>query len=153
MHYSKHSRDELFQDFCLLGDDFIRHLLCQRQNALHPIAKARRHLIILVLFLQELNHEALLQSPRRQEQAQTSNVTLVTPKTAFAIGFNYQVSISCLFHVKTGQTTSAKTAPYFIALSTAFSVDSLIIGEYSSSNLSSCWSDKRRASAYADIIR
>ena len=60
MHYSKHSRDELFQDFCLFGDDFIRHLLRQRQNAFHTIAKVRRHLIILVLFLQELNRGALL---------------------------------------------------------------------------------------------
>ena len=56
-------------------------------------------------------------------------------------------------HVEFGQTTSANTAPYLIALSTAFSVDSLIIGEYSSSNPSSCWSDERRASAYAHIIR
>jgi len=42
------------QDFGLFGDDFICDLLRQRQNALHPIVKARWHLVILVLFLQEL---------------------------------------------------------------------------------------------------
>ena len=52
-----------------------------------------------------------------------------------------------------GQLTSAKTAPYLIALSTDFSIDPLITGEYSFSNPSSSWSDERRASAYADNIR
>ena len=153
MHYFKHLRDELFQDFGLFGDDFICHLLCQRQNTLHPIAKARGHLVILVLFLQELNHEALLLTPICQWRAHTSNVTLITLRTAFAIGFNYQVSVSCSFHVEVGQPTSAKTAPYLIALSTDFSVHPLIIGAYSLSNPSSSWSDERRASAYPDIIR
>ena len=80
-------------------------------------------------------------------------MTLVKPKTAFAIGFNYQVLISWLFHVEIGQPTSAKTVPYLIALSMDFSVDPLITGVYSFSNPSSSWSDERRASAYADIIR
>ena len=51
-----------------------------------------------------------------------------------------------------GQLTSAKTAPYFIALSTDFSVDELISGEYSCSNPSSSWSDERRASTYVMIL-
>ena len=151
MHYFKHSWDELFQDFCFFGDDFICHLLHQRQNTLHPIAKARRHLVVLVLFLQELKRDALILPLICQWRAHTSNVTLVTPKTAFAIGFNYQVSISCSFHVEVGQPTSAKTAPYLIALSTDFSIDPLINGVYSFSNPSSLWSDERRASAYVDI--
>src|SRR5258706_785411 len=100
MHYFKHLWDELFQDFCLFGDNFICHLLHQRQNMLHPIAKARRHLVILVLFLQELNREVLLLTSTCQWRAQTSNVTSATPRTAFAIGFNYLVSISCPFHVE-----------------------------------------------------
>ena len=50
------------------------------------------------------------------------------------------------------QLTSANTAPYLIALSTAFSIDPLIIGAYSSSNPSSSWSDKRRASTYAKLL-
>ena len=66
MHYFKHSRDELLQDICLVGDYFISNLLHQRQNPLHPIAKTRGHLIILILFLQELNRKALLLSPMGQ---------------------------------------------------------------------------------------
>jgi len=58
--------DEPLQDFGLFGDDFICDLLRQRQNALHPIIKARWHLVILVLFLQELNRQALLLLPIRQ---------------------------------------------------------------------------------------
>ena len=151
MHYFEHSWDELFQDFGLFGDDFICHLLHQRQNTLHTIAKARGHLVILVLLLQELNREALLLPPICKWREQTSNVTLVTPKTAFAIGFNYHGSISGSFHVEVGQPTSAKTAPYLIALSTDFFINPLINGVYSLSNPSSSWSDERRASAYADI--
>src|SRR5258706_853951 len=153
MHYFKHLWDELFQDFCLFGDNFICHLLCERQNMLHRIAKARRHVVILGLFLQELNHEALLHTPTCQRRAQTSNVTSATLRTAFAIGFNYQASISCSFHVEVGQPTSAMTAPYLITLSRDFSIDPLIIGVYSFSNPSSSWSDERRASPYGDIIR
>ena len=48
--------------------------------------------------------------------------------------------------------TSAKTFPYLIAVSTDFSIDRLINGEYSFNNPSSSWSDKRRASAYANRI-
>ncbi len=79
--------DELVQDFCLLGDDFI-DLLRQGQYSLHPIAKTREHPVILALFLQELNRQALLSSLICMWQAQTSNVALATPKTAFEIGFN-----------------------------------------------------------------
>ena len=55
------------------------------------------------------------------------------------------------FCVEVGQPTSAKTAPYAIALSTDFSTDPLINGVYSFSNPSSSWSEERRASAYAAI--
>ena len=152
MHHFKHSRDELLQDFCLFGDDLICHLFRQRQNPLYTTTKARGHLVILVLFLQQLNSQALLLPPICRWRAQTSNVTLVTPKTAFAIGFNYQMLILCSFYVEVGRPTSAKTAPYLIALSTAFSIDPLIRGEYPSSNPSSSWSDERRASTYVKII-
>ena len=53
----------------------------------------------------------------------------------------------------TRQPTSAKAAPNLIALSTHFSFNPLIIGVYSFSNPSSSWSDERRASPYAEIIR
>ena len=51
-----------------------------------------------------------------------------------------------------GQLTSAKTAAYLIVLSTDFSIDPLISGEYFSSNPSSSWSDSRRVLTYAKII-
>jgi len=50
------------------------------------------------------------------------------------------------------ELTSAKTAPYLIALPTNFSVDPLSSGEYSFNNPSSLWSDERRASVYAITI-
>ena len=59
MHDFKHSRDELLQNFCLFRDNFICNLLRQGQNSLYPIAKTRGHLVIFVLFLQELNRQAL----------------------------------------------------------------------------------------------
>ncbi|SRR5258706_3556434 len=77
---------------------------------------------------------------------------LATPKTAFAIGFNYQVSISCPFYVNMGQLTCAKAAPYLIVMSMDFSIDPLISGEYSFSNPSSSWSDERMVSTFAKII-
>ena len=51
-----------------------------------------------------------------------------------------------------GERTSAKTAPYFIALSTTLSVDASIVGEYFSNNSSSSLSDERRDSAYAKSV-
>jgi len=100
VQYSKHSWDEVLQYFCLLGDNFICNLLHQRQNTLHPIAEARGHLIILVLFFQELNRQTLLLPPPVcQQRRHTSNVALATPTTTFAIGFNYQVSMSFSFYV------------------------------------------------------
>ena len=60
--------------------------------------------------------------------------------------------MSCSFYVDAGQLTSAKTAPYLIVLSTAFSVDPLIIGAYPTSSPSSSWSDERRASTYAKLL-
>ena len=48
------------------------------------------------------------------------------------------------------ELTSAEPAPYLIVLSTDFSIDPLITGEYAFSNPSSSWSDERRASTYED---
>ena len=88
MHYFKHSWDELLQDFCLFGDDFICDLLRQGQYSLYPIAKPRGHLVILVLLLQELNRPTLLVPLVCRWRVHSSNVTLATPKSAFATGFN-----------------------------------------------------------------
>ena len=76
------------QHFCLLRDNFICDLLHQRQNTLHTVTKAQCHLIILVLFFQELQRQTLLLPPVCQQRRHTSNVILATPKTAFATGFN-----------------------------------------------------------------
>jgi hypothetical protein len=54
--------------------------------------------------------------------------------------------------VDVGELTSAKAAPYLIAMSTDFSIDSLISGEYVSSNSSRSRSDERSASAYTNNI-
>jgi hypothetical protein len=62
-----------------------------------------------------------------------------------------QLTISCTCSVGVGELTSVKIAPYLIALSTDFSINSPISGEYSLSNPSSAWSDERRASACDDI--
>ena len=48
--------------------------------------------------------------------------------------------------------TSAKTAPYLMALSTTLSVDASITGECPFNNSSSSLSNECRDSAYADII-
>ena len=66
MHDLVHPWDELLQDLCLFGDDFICNLLRQRHDPLQPIAKARGYLIILVLFLQDLNRHVLLLPPISQ---------------------------------------------------------------------------------------
>ena len=60
--------------------------------------------------------------------------------------------ITCSFYVDVGRPTSAKTASYLIALSTTFSVDLVMSGEYPSNNPSSSRSDERRASTYVKII-
>ena len=62
------------------------------------------------------------------------------------------LSMPCSFSVDVGELTSAKMVPYLIALSTDFSVNPLISGEYFSRNSSRSWSDECRASAYMKII-
>ena len=51
------------------------------QQNMHPIAKARGHLVILVLFFQELNRQTLLLPPVCQQRGHTSNVALATRNT------------------------------------------------------------------------
>jgi len=51
-----------------------------------------------------------------------------------------------------GELTSAKTAPYLIAMSITLSVGASIIGECSFNKASSSLSNKCRDSAYADIV-
>jgi hypothetical protein len=74
--------------FCLFADDFICNCVRKPQNALQLIYKVGQHVVVFVLFLQELDGQALPLLLTRQYQAQTSNVALATPKTAFETGFN-----------------------------------------------------------------
>ncbi len=59
VHHFKHSRDDLLQDICIFTHDFFRDNVRERQDALQPVQKTRRYLIILVLLFQELNGETL----------------------------------------------------------------------------------------------
>ena len=152
MHYFKHSWDEVLQNFCLLGDNFICNLLHQGQNTLHPIAKARGHLVILVLFFQELNRQTLLSASRMPVAITHLKRDASNTKYSFCNWIQLIVVNVLLVLCGRGQLTSAKTAPYLIALSTALSIDPLIIGACFSSNPSSSRSDKRRASSYAKLV-
>ena len=95
VHHLIHSRDDLLQKVRLFADYFVRNNIRERQNALQPVQKARWDLVVLVLYLQELNGQMLPLLLIRQQRVQTSNVTLTAPKTAFDIGFNYEVSMFC----------------------------------------------------------
>jgi len=55
VHHFEHPWDDILQKFCLFAGDFICNLVRQKQNALQPIEKARRHLVVFSLFFQELN--------------------------------------------------------------------------------------------------
>jgi hypothetical protein len=90
VHHFEHSQDDLLQEVCVFADDFIRDLVRKRQNALQPIENDRWNLVVFILFLQELDRQVLPSASdlMSQHRAQTSNVTLATPKMAFAIGFN-----------------------------------------------------------------
>ena len=59
MHHFEHPRNDLLQDFCLFADDFLCDLVRETQNALQTIQKDRWHMIVFVLFLQELNGQVL----------------------------------------------------------------------------------------------
>ena len=141
------------QDFCLLGDNFICDLLRQRQNALHAIAKARGHLVILALFFQELNRQTLPLPPVVMPGTRTYlKRDAGNAKDSLRNWVQLVIVNALIVLYGCGIKTSAKTAPYLIALSTAFSIDPLIIGGSSFSSPSSSRSDKRRASAYATLV-
>src|SRR5258706_9906941 len=149
MHYSKHSWDEVLQDFRLLGHNFICNLLHQRQNTLHPIAKARGHLVILVLFFQELNRQTLLLPPYASSKDTPQKWRWQYRRQPLQLGSTTRcqcLSRSRSGWMRCGILTSAKIPPSLNVLSSTFSIGPLIIGVYSSSNLSRSWSDKRRAS-------
>ena len=59
VHHLIHSRDDLLQEIRLFADYFVRDNIREWQNALQPIQKTRWYLVVLVLFFQELNIQAL----------------------------------------------------------------------------------------------
>ena len=88
LRHSEHSRDCLLKDFCLVVDNLVCDLVRKQQNTLQPIQKVQRHLVVLVLFLQELKQPGVTSTSGAQELVQTSNVTSARLKAAFAISFN-----------------------------------------------------------------
>jgi hypothetical protein len=81
-------RDNLLQEIRLFTNYFVCDLIRKKKDALQPTRKAQQHLIVLVLFFQELNGPSSPLLRIHRQGVRTSNVTLATPKTAFAIGFN-----------------------------------------------------------------
>jgi len=59
VHHFEHLRDNLIQNLCLFADNFVCNLVRQRQDALQPIQEGRWHLVVLVLFPQELDDQEL----------------------------------------------------------------------------------------------
>ena len=64
VHHLIHSRDDLLQEVRLFADYFIhdyfvRDNVRESQYALQPVQKAQWCLVVLVLYLQQLNGQAL----------------------------------------------------------------------------------------------
>jgi hypothetical protein len=66
VHYFEHPREDLLQEICLFADDFLRDNVREIQDALQPLHKTQRYLVVLVLFVQELNSQALLSAADAQ---------------------------------------------------------------------------------------
>jgi hypothetical protein len=66
VHHLKHPREDLLQEVCLFTDDFLCDNVREMQDALQPLHKTRRYLVVLVLFFQELNSQALPSAADRQ---------------------------------------------------------------------------------------
>jgi hypothetical protein len=59
VHHFRHSRDDLLQEIRLFTNDFIRNNVSERQDALQSVHNTQQYFVALVLFLQELNGQAL----------------------------------------------------------------------------------------------
>ena len=65
VHYLIHSRDDLLQEVDLFADYFVRDYFVrdnvrESQNAPQPVQKAQWYPVVLGLYLQQLNGQALL---------------------------------------------------------------------------------------------
>ena len=79
MHYFKHSRDELLQDFYLVGDNFICHPVSPQAECAAPGRKGLRA-SGRTCFVPSTAKPSSVTSPLISRwRAQTSNVTFVTP--------------------------------------------------------------------------
>jgi len=60
VHHLIHSRDDPLQEIRLFPDDFVLdNFVREMQNALQSVQKDGWYLVVLVLYLQELNDQAL----------------------------------------------------------------------------------------------
>ena len=59
VHHLIHSRDGPLQEICLFANYFVRNDVCERQNALELVQKTQWYLAVFILYLQELNGQAL----------------------------------------------------------------------------------------------
>ena len=59
VHHLIHSRDDFLQEIRLFPDYFVCNNVRERQNALQPVQKTQWHLVVLILYPQELNGQVL----------------------------------------------------------------------------------------------
>ena len=59
VHHFERLRDNLLQQIRLFAYYFACDFIRKNQDALQPIGKAQEHLVVFVLFLQELNRPEL----------------------------------------------------------------------------------------------
>jgi len=152
LHHFKHPRDDLLQEFCLFADELVRDLVRKEQNALQPIQKAQRDLVVLVLFLQELNGQALPLLLIRRSASTNLECGAYNTEGSLCDWMELKGVSAVLVGFHIGERTSANAAPYLINLSKVLSIDGFINGEYFSNNPSSSWSVERRNPAYSTII-
>ena len=153
VHHFVRFRNNLLQQIRLFANYFTCDRIRKTQDALQPIGKAQQHLVVLVLFLQQLNRPqlSLLLIP-------IASTNLKCDGGDTEDGFCDWIElkgVNSLAGFFLGELTCANTAPYLILVSTILSVDPLRNGERCSPSFTSfsrSWSNERRESAYASTI-
>jgi len=59
LHHFEHVRGTPIQYFQILAADVFNNCVCQPQNVLQPFEKSEHHVVVFLLFLQELDCQAL----------------------------------------------------------------------------------------------
>jgi hypothetical protein len=111
VHHFKHSRDHLLQEIRLFTDDFFRDNVCERQDALQPVQKTRRYLVILVLFFQELNGQAL--SSAADTQVASTNLKRNVGNTEDSLCDWVQLQVVNACYSPRGNTDLCEYSPIF----------------------------------------